>query len=53
MQGKLEDERKSILFEILYVVSVYMPGEMLKYQKVWDNTGLMEIKITCFFLKYE
>ena len=48
MQENWKDKHKNILCEISYVVSVHMTGEMLKDQKVWDNTGLMENKITCF-----
>ena len=50
MKKNWKDKHKNILFEILYVVSDHMLGEMLKDQKFWDNTGLIKIKITCFFL---
>ena len=43
-----KDERKNIICGIFYVVSVRMSGEILEDQKVWDDTGLMEIKVTFF-----
>ena len=47
-RGKWKYERKNIRCEILYVVTVCMSGLFLEDQKVWDDTGLVEIKITCF-----
>ena len=46
---KWKDERINIPCEILYLVFVYMSGEILKDQKVWDDTGVIEIKATRFF----
>ena len=42
-----KDECK-IICENLYVVYVRMSGEILEDWKLWDNTGLMEIRVTCF-----
>ena len=46
---KWKDKRINIPCEILYLVFVYMSGEILKDQKVWDDTGVIEIKATRFF----
>ena len=35
--------------EIFYVVSVHMSGEILEYSKVWDDIGLMKIKVAFYF----
>ena len=43
-----ENERKNILCEIFYVVSVRISGEILEDQNFWDGTNLMEIRVTCF-----
>ena len=43
-------ERKYNLCEIFIVVSVRMPGEILEDRKVWDDTGLSKIKVSCICL---
>ena len=49
-KGNDKYERKIIPCEMFYVVSVHISGEILEYWKVWDNTVLMEIKVTFFVL---
>ena len=45
-----KDKHKNILCKIFYVVSVCMYREILEYQHVLDNMGLMEITVTfCLF----
>ena len=46
--GKWKDEHKNILCEIFYVVTVRVSVKILKDQKVWDDTGMMEIRVVCF-----
>ena len=42
-------EHKNTPHEIFYVVSVCMPRGILEVKKFRGNTGLMEIKVACFF----
>ena len=39
---------KSILCEIFYLVTARMSGKISEDQYVWDDTGLMEIRINVF-----
>ena len=37
--------------EIFYVVSVYMSGETMLEDQKSDDTGLIEIRVACFFCR--
>ena len=45
-KGKWKYEQKNI-YETLYIVSIRMSGEILENRNVRDDTGPMEIKVTC------
>ena len=46
--SKTRNMNVKIICEIFYVVSVRISGEILDDQKLWDDTDMIEIKVTFF-----